>query len=188
MEIGSGSGERFAPSSAYRSSGPDGARCRAPPALPWRSPALQGLRPPVAPSWFSAPPCVVSTTVGYSLRPAPRPAEAFRGALSCAWPAFEASNRESPSRARRRGAGAPGFSSPTTLTSTANPVPRGVPPPRTFRPQGLSTLSTAFPSPCPAAARRPPRRPWGSPFRALLLPASATPLGVSPLLSFTGMT
>lgn len=60
--------------------------------------------------------------------------------------------------------------------------------PGTFRPQGLSTLSTAYSSPRPAAARRPQRRPWGSPFRVLLLPASVTPLGASPLLSFPGMT
>ncbi len=60
----------------------------------------------------------------------------------------------------------------------------GVPRPGTFRPQGLATLSTAFAPPHPAAARRPPRHPWGCPFRALLLPASGTPLGASPLLSF----
>lgn len=60
----------------------------------------------------------------------------------------------------------------------------GVPRPGTFRPQGLTTLSTVSSPPHPAAARRPPRHPWGLPFRALLLPASGTPLGVSPLLSF----
>jgi hypothetical protein len=56
--------------------------------------------------------------------------------------------------------------------------------PGTFRPQGLVTLSTAYSLPGLATARRPPQRPWGSPFRALLLPACGTPLGASPLLSF----
>jgi hypothetical protein len=150
-------------------------------------------RTPRAPTAGSAwlvqrSPCVVSTTVGFSLRPALRRTEARRSALSCAWPAFEASDRKSPLRARRREAGTHGFSSPTTHTGLASPVTPGVPPPGTFRPQGLSTLSTACSSPCPAAARRPQRRPWGSPFRVLLLPASATPFGASPLLSFPGMT
>jgi hypothetical protein len=61
----------------------------------------------------------------------------------------------------------------------------GIPAPGTFRPQGLVTLPAASSPPCLTTARRPPQRPWGSPFRALLLPASGTPLGASPLLSFS---
>lgn len=60
----------------------------------------------------------------------------------------------------------------------------GVPRPGTFRPQGLTTLPATCSLPCLTAARRPPQRPWGSPFRALLLPAGGAPLGASPLLSF----
>jgi hypothetical protein len=60
----------------------------------------------------------------------------------------------------------------------------GVPRPGTFRPQGLTTLPAAYAPPYLTTARRPPQRSWGSPFRVLLLPASGTPLGASPLLSF----
>jgi hypothetical protein len=61
-------------------------------------------RTPAARSAYSVPrpPCVVSTTLGCSPQPAPRTAETMRSALSCAWPAFEASDRETPSRARRQ--------------------------------------------------------------------------------------
>ena len=105
-------------------------------------------------------------------------------APSCTWPACGASDRRAPSRARRRRNGAPGVSSPTTQPGMGDPVDPGIPLPGTFRPQGFSTLPAACSPPCPAAARRPPQRPWGSPFRALLLPARGAPLGVSPLLSF----
>jgi hypothetical protein len=77
-----------------------------------------------------------------------------------------------------------GFRAPTAHSSKEDPVLPGVPPPSTFRPQGLITLPAASSPPSLATARRPPQRPWGSPFRVLHLPASGTPLGASPLLSF----
>ena len=55
-------------------------------------------------------------------------------------------------------------------------------------PSGLRvshTLSPVFAPPGLTTARQPPQRPWGSPCRALLLPNSGTPLGASPLLSFS---
>ena len=52
------------------------------------------------------------------------------------------------------------------------------------RPQGLATLSAVFSLASRTTIRRSPQRPWGSPFRALLLPASGTLLRASPLLSF----
>jgi hypothetical protein len=60
----------------------------------------------------------------------------------------------------------------------------GIPLPGTFRPQGLATLPAASSPPRLATARRPPQRPWGSPFRALLPPASGASLEASPLMSF----
>jgi len=80
--------------------------------------------------------------------------------------------------------GTPGVWSPTTPASSADPVRPGVPRPGTFRLQGLTTLLTACSPPSLATVRRPPQRPWGLPFRALLLPAGGAPLGASPLLSF----
>lgn len=52
----------------------------------------------------------------------------------------------------------------------------------------VSTLATAYSRPRLAKVRRPPQRPWGCPFRALLPPTCGTPLGASPLLPFPGPT
>ncbi len=120
----------------------------------------------------------VFPTAGYP------PRRSAGAALSCTWPASGASDRRAPFRARRPGNGAPGISSPSTQTGMGDPDHPGLPRPGTFRPQGFSTLPAVCSPPCPAAARRPPQRPWGSPFRALLLPMRGTPLGASPLLSF----
>jgi len=47
--------------------------------------------------------------------------------------------------------------------------------PGTFRPQGLTTLPTAFSPPRPGDGTSPPQRSWGSPFKALLLPTNWAP-------------
>lgn len=130
------------------------------------------------------PPCAVSTAMGFSPRGYPA---RFRARLrrTCAWPAlWSVKSRRPP----------PGPKAERRLSWGSMPLRHiptrrirflpGIPAPGTFRPQGLATLPAASSPPRLTTARRPPQRPWGSPFRALLLPASGTSLEASPLLSF----
>ena len=136
---------------------------------------LRGLRPPWGlPDWIH-----LHTSV-------------HRRRRSCAWPAFGVSGPEvplspweSPKGPTQGKDGSPGVLLPTTRSNQTGPVHPGIPLPGTFRPQGfILTLSTVCSLPGLAPARQPAQRPWDSPFKALLLPTGATPLGASPLLSF----
>ncbi len=161
------------------------ARCRS----AHRTPSTLACTPsaPIAGSAYLVPrsPFAVSTALGSSRRRAPHTLPRMRR-RSCAWPVPGVSALRVPFPT-------PKGEEPTLLgfhPLRHKPARRirsfpGVPCPGTFRPQGLNTLSTAFSPPSLATARRPPQRPWGSPFRALLLPVSGTPLGASPLLSFS---
>jgi hypothetical protein len=144
------------------------------------------VRAPRAGSGYSVPrsPSAVSTALGFSrqrLPPSPR-------GDGDAGPAFG-----SPSECPASWSRSPPGGGETALMGSG-PLRHmlagrirllpGVPCPGTFRPQGLTTLSAVYSPPCLATARQPPQRPWGSPFRALLLPTGGAPLGASPLLSF----
>jgi hypothetical protein len=77
-----------------------------------------------------------------------------------------------------------GVSFPTARPNAEDPVHPEVPPSGTFRPQGLTTLSTVCSPPRLAAARGHRSALGIAPFKALLLPAGGAPLGASPLLPF----
>jgi len=122
--------------------------------------------------------------MGFSLRGYPA---RFRARLrrTCAWPAlWSVCSRDPPPGPKAGGRLSWGFAPLRHIPTRRIRFIPGVPPPSTFRPQGLATLPAASSPPCLAAARRPPQRPWGSPFRVLLLPAGGASLEASPLLSF----
>jgi len=151
-----------------------------------RLPSLEGLPLPVALRWFHAPPSRFRPPWGLS-GSGSRRAFARRSAPSCAWPALGVSCSVNSSAARRRRTTLCGFLPLRHLPATRIRYPRDLIP-GTFRPQGLTTLSATCSPCCLATARRPPQRPWGSPFRALLPPAGGTPLGAAPLMSFLRRT
>ncbi len=145
--------------------------------------ALFQLPSRVAASWFTAPPARFRPPWGSSREATPH---AFaRGCAGRALgPPSGVSDPVIPLPTRRSRESSPGVPSPTARSDAEDPVHPGIPAPGTFRPQGLATLPAASSPPRLATARRPPQRPWGSPFRALLPPASGTSLEASPLLSF----
>lgn len=159
------------------------ARHRATAALLGVSTALLQLPPRVAASWFTAPPARFRPPWG-----SPREATPHAFARGCAGralgPPSGVSDPVSPLPARRPEDDSPGVCAPTARSDAEDPVHPGIPAPGTFRPQGLITLPADSSPPRLATARRPPQRPWGSPFRVLLLTASGTSLEASPLLSF----
>jgi hypothetical protein len=139
---------------------------------------------PVAIIRFLAPPSRLQPPWGLPARGCSR-ASARGERQTCAWRASEVSGPTAPFPARRRRNGSPGVSFPYDTCELGGSGSPGASTPGTFRPQGLITLSTACAPPSLVTARQPPQHPWDSPFRALLLPVSGTPLGASPLLSFS---